>query len=100
MIALRVPPRERTGEEPVGLDALAEGLRFVWRTKMLLGAITIDLFAVLLGGGRSAPPIYARDILDVGPIGSASFAPRRQWAPSPARSSSPDGRCGERPGRH
>jgi len=66
---LRVPPRERTGEEPVGLHALAEGLRFVWRTMMLLGAITIDLFAVLLGGGVALLPIYARDILDVGPIG-------------------------------
>src|SRR4051812_36715810 len=69
MTALRVPRRARTGDEPVGLDALAEGLRFVWRTKMLLGAITIDLFAVLLGGGVALLPIYARDILDVGPIG-------------------------------
>src|SRR4051812_19675313 len=69
MVALRVPRRERTGDEAVGLDALVEGLRFVWRTKMLLGAITLDLFAVLFGGGIALLPIYARDILHVGPAG-------------------------------
>jgi hypothetical protein len=69
MIALRVPRRARDEDEAVGLDALVEGLRFVWRTKMLLGAITLDLFAVLFGGGIALLPIYARDILDVGPVG-------------------------------
>jgi MFS family permease len=65
MIALRVPRRARDEDEAVGLDALVEGLRFVWRTKMLLGAITLDLFAVLFAGallvarrplGRAAGP--------------------------------------------
>lgn len=69
MVALRVPKRIRDADEPVGLPALMEGLRFVWRTKMLLGAITLDLFAVLFGGGIALLPIYARDILDVGPVG-------------------------------
>ena len=69
MIALRVPRRARDEDEAVGLDALVEGLRFVWRTKMLLGAITLDLFAVLFGGGIALLPIYARDILHVGPVG-------------------------------
>jgi MFS family permease len=68
LVALRVPRRARADDEPVGLDALAEGLRFVWRTKMLLGAITLDLFAVLFGGGVALLPIYARDILDGGPV--------------------------------
>ena len=69
MTALRVPRRARDEDEAVGLDALVEGLRFVWRTKMLLGAITLDLFAVLFGGGIALLPIYARDILHVGPVG-------------------------------
>ena len=69
MAALRVPRRTREEDEPVGVAALVEGLRFVWRTKMLLGAITLDLFAVLFGGGIALLPIYARDILDVGPVG-------------------------------
>ena len=56
-------------EAPVGLDGLVGGIRFVWHTKMLLGAITLDLFAVLLGGGVALLPIYARDILHVGPVG-------------------------------
>ncbi|MCS6946728.1 MAG: MFS transporter, partial [Steroidobacteraceae bacterium] len=46
-----------------------EGLRFVWRTKPILGAITLDLFAVLLGGAVALLPIYAKDILQVGPVG-------------------------------
>jgi MFS family permease len=69
MAALRVPVLERGDDEPVGLDGLIQGLRFVWRTKMLLGAISLDLFAVLFGGGIALLPVYARDILHVGPIG-------------------------------
>ena len=69
MALLHVPPRARAEDEAVGVAALVEGLRFVWRTKMLLGAITIDLFAVLLGGGVALLPIFARDILEVGPFG-------------------------------
>jgi MFS family permease len=68
MAALRYRPSTKH-EAPVGLVGLVGGIRFVWRTKMLLGAITLDLFAVLLGGGVALLPIYARDILDVGPVG-------------------------------
>lgn len=46
-----------------------DGLRFVWRQKAVLGSITLDLFAVLLGGAVALLPIYAKDILHVGPIG-------------------------------
>jgi MFS family permease len=45
------------------------GLVFVWRHKVLLGATTLDMFAVLLGGAVALLPIYARDILHVGPAG-------------------------------
>lgn len=45
------------------------GLRFVWRSKILLGATTLDLFAVLLGGATALLPIFARDVLHTGPEG-------------------------------
>jgi transmembrane secretion effector len=56
-------------DDSVGLAGLVGGLRFVWRTRMLLGAISLDLFAVLLGGGVALLPIYAQEILHVGPVG-------------------------------
>lgn len=48
---------------------LAEGVRFVWSRPLVLGAISLDLFAVLLGGSVALLPIFARDILDAGPTG-------------------------------
>jgi len=54
-----------TGPAP---DALA-GLRFIWRHQSILAAITLDLFAVLLGGAVALLPIYADKILHVGPAG-------------------------------
>ena len=51
------------------LQSLLAGLTFVWRHKMLLGAASLDLFAVLLGGATALLPIYARDILHTGPEG-------------------------------
>ena len=45
------------------------GFKFVWRRKVLLGATSLDLFAVLLGGATALLPIYARDILHTGPVG-------------------------------
>lgn len=48
---------------------VAEGVAFVWSRPILLGAISLDLFAVLLGGATALLPIYARDILHVGPVG-------------------------------
>ena len=46
-----------------------EGLRFLGKTQVMLAAITLDLFAVLLGGATTLLPIFARDILHVGPLG-------------------------------
>jgi MFS family permease len=50
-------------------ESVREGLDFVFRTKEVLGALSLDLFAVLFGGAVAMVPVYARDILHVGPIG-------------------------------
>jgi MFS family permease len=57
------------GAEKKTLEAVAEGLKFVFQTKEVLGAITLDLFAVLFGGAVAMVPVYAKDILHTGPIG-------------------------------
>ena len=51
------------------LERLTGGLRFVWRRPVVLGAISLDLFAVLLGGAVALMPYYAREVLDVGEEG-------------------------------
>ena len=51
------------------LERLFAGVKFVWRRPILLGAISLDLFAVLLGGATALLPVFARDILAVGPWG-------------------------------
>src|SRR5438045_6606733 len=50
-------------------ESVKEGLRFVFRSKEVLGAMTLDLFAVLFGGAVAMVPVYAKDILKVGPQG-------------------------------
>jgi MFS family permease len=50
-------------------ERVAEGVRFVRQRPVILGAISLDLFAVLLGGATALLPVYARDILQVGPTG-------------------------------
>ncbi len=66
-VTLRPGARARRGEST--LAQLLAGLRFVRDHKTLLGAITLDLFAVILGGATALAPIYARDILHVGEWG-------------------------------
>ncbi len=61
--------REKGEARPTGLEGLFDGLRFVWRTKIVLATITLDLFAVLFGGATALLPIYADRILHVGPAG-------------------------------
>jgi MFS family permease len=51
------------------LASIADGIRFVWKNKLLLGPITLDLFAVLLGGATYLLPLYASEILHVGAVG-------------------------------
>jgi MFS family permease len=55
--------------EPVSWQRLVAGIRYVVRNKVVLGATTLDLFAVLLGGAVALLPVYAKDILHVGPFG-------------------------------
>jgi MFS family permease len=55
--------------QSIGWQSLFAGVAFVWERKLLLGAISLDLFAVLLGGATALLPIFARDILHVGPDG-------------------------------
>ena len=55
-------------EQP-GWASLLAGARFVWSSKTLLGAMALDLLAILLGGATALLPIFAKDILQVGPVG-------------------------------
>ena len=55
--------------EPVTWTTVLAGLHFVARHKVVLGAVTLDLFAVLLGGATALLPMFAKDILHVGPLG-------------------------------
>ncbi len=62
------PPLSRTAEKKTW-DSVKEGLHFVFKTKEILGALSLDLFAVLFGGAVAMVPVYARDILKVGAEG-------------------------------
>ncbi|HEX8994758.1 MAG TPA: MFS transporter [Ktedonobacterales bacterium] len=55
--------------EPMTFDGLMGGVRFILRTKVVLAAVTLDMVAVLLGGATTLMPIFASDILHVGPTG-------------------------------
>jgi MFS family permease len=55
--------------EPRTMKTVFAGLHFIWREKLILGAISLDLFAVLLGGAVALLPVYAREILHTGPWG-------------------------------
>ncbi len=68
MIGLRAPPPAAT-TEPDSWHTLLEGLRFVWQRKIILGAVSLDLFAVLFGGATALLPAYASDVLRIGPDG-------------------------------
>ena len=65
---IRTRPQARR-REPTTLKTILAGLHFIWREKLVLGAISLDLFAVLLGGAVALLPVYAREILHTGPWG-------------------------------
>ncbi len=69
VLAMRPVVRSLVTTEPPGWDSLVAGVRFIARTRMLLGAIRLDLFGVLLGDSIALAPVFARSILHVGPIG-------------------------------
>jgi len=69
-VAVMIPkPPQRRSEQATTLATLFAGFHYVWNEKVVLGAISLDLFAVLLGGAVALLPVYARDILHAGPWG-------------------------------
>jgi MFS family permease len=66
--AMRAKPA-RVVKNAFNLETMLAGFRYVWQAKPLLGSISLDLFAVLLGGATALLPIYAKDILRTGPWG-------------------------------
>jgi MFS family permease len=62
-------PVQRSETEKPSLETLFAGFRYIWGEKIVLGAISLDLFAVLLSGAVALLPVYARDILELGPWG-------------------------------
>jgi MFS family permease len=69
LLRLKQKPSLNIRGEKNTWDSVKEGLKFVFKTKELLGAISLDLFAVLFGGAVAMVPVYARDILKVGAQG-------------------------------
>lgn len=67
ILRLRLPAASK--RTAAGIEGILGGLRYIWRTRLVLGAISLDLFAVLLGGAVALLPVYARDILLLGPKG-------------------------------
>ncbi|MFZ4481086.1 MAG: MFS transporter [Rhodoferax sp.] len=68
-LTLIVRYRHQPSHLAASWDSVLAGVAFVWRSKVILGATSLDLFAVLLGGATALLPIYARDILHTGPAG-------------------------------
>ncbi len=73
-------PKQHTLAEHRSLTSMLAGFRYIWREKIVLGAISLDLFAVLLGGTVALLPIYARDILISAPGAWDCYAPLRASA--------------------
>ena len=69
ILAVNERTEERLLEAAPSREALFAGARFVRRTPVLFGAISLDLFAVLFGGAMALLPLFARDILHTGPVG-------------------------------
>jgi MFS family permease len=63
------PEKQRVEKEPVSLRTVLAGFGFIWEKKLILGSISLDMFAVLLGGAVALLPVYAREILHTGPWG-------------------------------
>jgi MFS family permease len=68
VLTLHPRPVQRAAE-PMSWTSMLAGARFIRQRKTMLGAVSLDLFAVLLGGATALLPIFAKDILDVGPTG-------------------------------
>lgn len=62
-------PAQALETAATSLETILGGFKYIWNQKIVLGAISLDLFAVLLGGAVALMPIYAKDILELGPTG-------------------------------
>jgi len=70
LLVLRLRIREEKRPRPAtDLSTVFAGFQYIWREKLILGAISLDLFAVLLGGAVALLPVYAKEILQTGPWG-------------------------------
>ncbi|GGA70051.1 MFS transporter [Edaphobacter acidisoli] len=69
LVAIIRAPMVRAEKQAFSVKTVLAGLDYVWRTKLLLGSISLDLFAVMLGGATALLPIFATDILHSGPQG-------------------------------
>ncbi len=78
LVTLLIPrPQQLSSHQATSLSELLAGFHYVWREKVVFGAISLDLFAVLLGGATALLPVYALDILHAGPeaLGMLRAAP-------------------------
>lgn len=70
VLIFRIPaPAQHSAVTKITFNSVFEGLHYIRKEKVVLGAISLDLFAVLLGGAVALLPVYARDILELGPWG-------------------------------
>jgi hypothetical protein len=69
VISIRMERQQKSGREPVTLKSVFAGVAFIRSKPLMLGTISLDLFAVLLGGATALLPMFARDILHAGPWG-------------------------------
>jgi MFS family permease len=69
VLTLLIPKPEQKPSQPVTTEALFAGFRYIWSQPIVLGALSLDMIAVMLGGAIALLPVFARDILDVGPWG-------------------------------
>ncbi|TKB31257.1 MAG: MFS transporter, partial [Mesorhizobium sp.] len=70
LLVFTIPkPAQQTATDKPTMQTLFAGFRYIWGEKIVLGAISLDLFAVLLSGASALLPVYARDILELGPWG-------------------------------
>lgn len=71
LLVFSIPkPAQAYESKATSWTTLTEGFRYIWNTKIVLGAISLDLFAVLLGGAVALMPIYADQVLDIGKLGN------------------------------
>jgi len=70
LLVLNLPKlAQNLSKRATNWETLSAGFRYIWTQKVILGAISLDLFAVILGGATALLPVFARDVLDIGPIG-------------------------------